>query len=112
MDVLIKQHLGVHPITLIGFPPRAWLIFYGLLELAKKKAIGIIQDVFMLGATLTASRQSWLQARSVVSGRFVNGYARNDWVLNYLFRATSGGLNSIAGFHPVQELDGERKVQQ
>ena len=57
-DVLIKWHLGVHPITLIGFPPRAWLIFYGLLELAKKKAIGIIQDVFMLGVTLIALWQS------------------------------------------------------
>ena len=33
-------------------------------------------------------------------------------VLNYLSQATSGGLNSIAGFHPVQELDGERKAQQ
>ena len=43
---------------------------------------------------------------------FVNGYAWNDWILNYLSQATSGGLNSIAGFHPVQELDGERKAQQ
>ncbi|TDL26409.1 DUF726-domain-containing protein [Rickenella mellea] len=109
-DVLIQRHLGVRPITLIGFSLGARLIFYCLLELAKQKALGIVQDVFILGATLTAPRQKWLQARSVVSGRFVNGYARNDWVLNYLFRATSGGLSSIAGLRPVQDVPGLENV--
>jgi pimeloyl-ACP methyl ester carboxylesterase len=109
-DVLIERHLGVRPITLIGFSLGARLIFYCLLELAKKKAFGIVQDVFILGATLTASRQNWCQARSVVSGRFVNGYARNDWILNYLFRATSGGLSSIAGLRPVQDVPGLENV--
>ena len=66
----------------------------------------------MLGVTLTALWQSQLQAQSVILRHFVNGYAWNDWILNYLSQATSGGLNSIAGFHPVQELDGERKAQQ
>lgn len=109
-DVLIQRHLGVRPITLIGFSLGARMIFYCLLELAKKKAFGIVQDVFMLGTTLTASRQNWFQARSVVSGRFVNGYARNDWILNYLFRATSGGLSSIAGLRPVENVPGLENV--
>ncbi|OCB90378.1 DUF726-domain-containing protein [Sanghuangporus baumii] len=109
-DVLIQRHLGVRPITLVGFSLGARTIFYCLLELAKRKAYGIVQDVFMLGATLTASKQNWLQARSVVSGRFVNGYARNDWVLNYLFRATSGGLQNIAGLRPVTDIPGLENV--
>ncbi|KAH8119812.1 DUF726-domain-containing protein [Phellopilus nigrolimitatus] len=109
-DVLIQRHLGVRPITLIGFSLGARVIFYCLLELAKKKAFGIVQDVFILGATLTASKQNWLQARSVVSGRFVNGFARNDWVLNYLFRATSGGLQNIAGLRPVLGIPGLENV--
>ena len=109
-DVLIRRHLGVRPITLIGFSLGARMIFYCLLELAKQKAFGIVQDVFILGATLTAPRTSWLQARSVVSGRFVNGFARNDWVLNYLFRATSGGLNNIAGLRPVLGIPGLENV--
>lgn len=109
-DVLIQRHLGVRPITLIGFSLGARVIFYALLELAKRKALGIVQDVFILGATLTASRQNWLSVRSAVSGRFVNAYARNDWVLNYLFRATSGGLQNIAGLRPVTDIPGLENV--
>lgn len=86
------------------------MIFYALLELAKQKAFGIVQDVFVLGSTVTAPTKTWLQARSVVSGRFVNGYARNDWVLNYLFRATSGGLNTVAGLRPIMDVPGLENV--
>ena len=109
-EVLIQRHLGVRPITLIGFSLGARVIFYALLELAKRKAFGVVQDVFILGATLTASKSNWLSARSVVSGRFVNAYARNDWVLNYLFRATSGGLQNIAGLRPVNDVPGLENV--
>jgi hypothetical protein len=96
--------------TLIGFSLGARVIFYALLELARKKAYGIVQDVFLLGATLTASPKTWCEVRSVVSGRFVNGFARNDWVLNYLFRATSGGLNTVAGLRPIENVPGLENV--
>ncbi|KAI0275222.1 hypothetical protein BC834DRAFT_965640 [Gloeopeniophorella convolvens] len=109
-DVLIQRHLGVRPITLIGFSLGARVIFYALLELAKQKAFGVVQDVFLLGATLTVSQKTWFQARSVVSGRFVNGFARNDWVLNYLFRATSGGVGTVAGLRPVENVPGLENV--
>ncbi|KAI0640135.1 DUF726-domain-containing protein [Trametes polyzona] len=109
-EILLHRHLGVRPITLIGFSLGARVIFYALLELAKKGAYGIVQDVFLLGATVTAPLRTWLEVRSVVSGRFVNGYARNDWVLNYLFRATSGGLNTVAGLRPVQNVPGLENV--
>ncbi|KAI9066465.1 DUF726-domain-containing protein [Trametes sanguinea] len=109
-EVLLNRHLGVRPITLIGFSLGARVIFYALVELAKKGAFGVVQDVFLLGATVTAPLSTWLEVRSVVSGRFVNGYARNDWVLNYLFRATSGGLNTVAGLRPVQNVPGLENV--
>ncbi|KAI6031119.1 hypothetical protein PISMIDRAFT_671726 [Pisolithus microcarpus 441] len=109
-QLLIQRHLGVRPITLIGFSLGARVIFYALLELAKSKAFGIVQDVFLLGGTLTASQSAWYEVRSVVSGRFVNAYARNDWVLNYLFRATSAGLSSVAGLRPVEDVPGVENV--
>ncbi|KAL4265375.1 TMCO4 family protein [Pleurotus pulmonarius] len=109
-DVLIQRCLGVRPITLIGFSLGARVIFYALLELAKQKAFGIVQDVFLLGATLSVSNKTWLETRSVVSGRYVNAYARNDWVLNYLFRATSGGVGTVAGLRPIEGVPGLENV--
>lgn len=109
-DVLIRRHLGVRPITLIGFSLGARVIFYALVELAKQKQFGIVQDVFLLGATLTASQSLWCETRSVVSGRYVNAFAKNDWVLNYLFRATSGGVGTVAGLRPVQNVPGLENV--
>lgn len=109
-DVLIHRHLGVRPITIIGFSLGARVIFYALLELAKQQAFGIVQDVFILGTTVTASTKTWIQVRSAVSGRFVNGYSRNDWVLNYLFRATSGGLSTVAGLRAIEGVPGLENV--
>lgn len=51
-----------------------------------------------------------MEARSVVAGRFVNGFATNDWMLGYLFRATSGGINTVAGLRPVEAVPGLENV--
>ncbi|KAH9969208.1 hypothetical protein BGW80DRAFT_1177271, partial [Lactifluus volemus] len=109
-DILVQRHLGVRPLTLIGFSLGARVIFYALLELSKQKAFGVVFDVFLLGATLSASQKNWFQVRSIVSGRFVNMFARNDWVLNYLFRATSGGVGTVAGLRPVENVPGLENV--
>ncbi|KAF8324064.1 DUF726-domain-containing protein [Clavulina sp. PMI_390] len=108
-DVLLNRALGVRPITLMGFSLGARVIFYALVELAKHKAFGIVQDVFLFGTTVTASQKTWLEARGVVAGRFVNGYARNDWILNYLFRATTGG-GTVAGLRPIDGVPGLENV--
>jgi hypothetical protein len=74
----MERSLGVRPMTLIGISLGARVIFYALKE---QKAFGIVQDVLLLGTTLTASTRTWCETRSVVSGRYVNAYARNNWVL-------------------------------
>jgi pimeloyl-ACP methyl ester carboxylesterase len=109
-DVLIQRALGVRPIALIGFSLGARVIFYALVELHKKKAFGIVQDVVLLGATVTATNKVWHQARGVVNGRFVNGYCRNDWILNYLFRAGAGAFNAVAGLRPIENVPGLENV--
>ncbi len=109
-DTLMARHAGVRPISLIGFSLGARVIFYALAELAKNKAFGIVQDVFLFGATVTASRAAWLDVRSVVSGRLVNGFSTSDWLLGYLFRATSGGVNTVAGLRPVETVPGMENV--
>lgn len=100
-DVLMNRQLGVRPITLIGYSLGARVVYFALQELARKKAFGIVQNVYLLGAPVSARDSDWHQARTVVSGRFVNAFSRTDWLLSYLHRAASGGLRSIAGLHPV-----------
>ncbi|KYG45351.1 hypothetical protein M433DRAFT_144041 [Acidomyces richmondensis BFW] len=100
-DSLIDRNLGIRPITLVGFSLGSRVIFSCLKELARRGAIGLVQNVYMFGSPVVVKRDEWSNARSIVSGRFVNGYATNDWILAYLFRATSGGIMRVAGLATV-----------
>lgn len=101
-DSIIDRNLGVRPITLVGFSLGARVIFSALKELARRGGLGLIQNVYLFGSPMVFKQDEWLKARSVVAGRFVNGYATNDWILGYLFRATSGGVMRVAGLSEVQ----------
>jgi hypothetical protein len=100
-DTLVHRNLGVRPVTLVGYSLGARVIYFCLLELARLGASGLVQNVYMFGCPIVVKRDEIVQAVSMVSGRFVNGYANNDWILGYLFRATSGGIGRIAGLAPV-----------
>lgn len=104
-DSLIDRNLGARPITLVGFSIGSRVIFSALKELSKKGAIGIIQNVYLFGSPIVFKKDEYLQARSIVSGRFVNGYATNDWILGYLFRATGGGISRVTGLAKVELPD-------
>ena len=126
-DSLMDRNLGVRPITLVGFSLGARVIFACLRELAAKSAFGLVQNVYLFGSPIVNSKDEYLRARSVVSGRFVNGYASNDWILGasalvhprycslittigYLFRATSGGVMRVAGLAPVEGVHGLENI--
>lgn len=76
------------------------------MELGRLDAFGIVENAYLFGAPITASDVQWRQARSAVAGEFVNGYLRNDWVLGFLFRATTGGLGTVAGLRPIKNVPG------
>ncbi|KAM0712351.1 hypothetical protein Q7P37_011446 [Cladosporium fusiforme] len=101
-DSIIDRNLGVRPITLVGFSLGARVIFSALKELARRGGLGLVQNVYLFGSPMVFKQDEWLKARSVVSGRFVNAYATNDWILGYLFRATGGGIMRVAGLSEVQ----------
>jgi hypothetical protein len=105
-DSLQDRNLGSRPITLLGFSLGARVIFSCLKELSDKGAHGLIQNVYLFGSPIVASKDEYLKARSVVSGRFVNGYSNNDWILGYLFRATSGGIMRVSGLAPIEGIPG------
>ncbi|KKY18781.1 hypothetical protein UCRPC4_g04761 [Phaeomoniella chlamydospora] len=103
-DSLIDRHLGNRPVTLVGFSLGSRLIFSCLRELANRGAYGLVQNVYLFGSPIVAKRDEYFRARTAVCGRFVNGYASNDWILGYLFRATSGGIMRVAGLAPVEGI--------
>ncbi|OCL12868.1 DUF726-domain-containing protein [Glonium stellatum] len=100
-DSLVDRNLGVRPITLVGFSLGSRVIFSCLKELANKGAFGLVQNVYLFGSPIVAKKDEYTRAKAVVPGRFVNGYATNDWILGYLFRATSGGIMRVAGLAPI-----------
>ncbi|OBZ91460.1 putative membrane protein C6F6.13c [Choanephora cucurbitarum] len=107
-DSLMNRNLGTRPITLVGYSLGARVIFFCLLELARVNAFGLIENVFLFGTPVSGSKAEWKQCTSVVSGRFVNGYATNDWLLGFLFRTSTGGLGNIAGLRPLSHIEGNR----
>ncbi|KAM9887069.1 hypothetical protein OXX69_013452, partial [Metschnikowia pulcherrima] len=105
-DTLISGNMGVRPITLVGFSLGSRLIYSCLIELAKRGGFGLIDNVIILGTPATVKYDQITLAKSVVSGRFINGYTRNDWILGYLFRATGGGLSTVSGISPIENIPG------
>ncbi|ODV82210.1 DUF726-domain-containing protein, partial [Suhomyces tanzawaensis NRRL Y-17324] len=109
-DTLISGNMGVRPITLVGFSLGARLLYSCLIELAKRGGYGLIENVIILGNPIAVKVDQMALARSVVSGRFVNGYSKKDWILGYLFRATGGGILSVAGLSPIENVYGVENV--
>lgn len=105
-DSLIDRNLGTRPVTLVGYSLGSRVIFSCLKELAKKGAFGLIQNVYLFGSPIVFKQEEYLKAKSVVSGRFVNGFNRNDWILGYLFRLTNGGIRRVAGLAEILDVPG------
>ncbi|ODA78778.1 hypothetical protein RJ55_06162 [Drechmeria coniospora] len=102
-DSLQERSLGTRPITLVGYSIGARVIFSCLQELAKKGAYGVVQNVYMFGSPIVVKKEEYRRAKSIVPGRFVNGFNRNDWILGYLFRLTSGGIRRVAGLAAIED---------
>ncbi|CAG8501350.1 816_t:CDS:2 [Diversispora eburnea] len=94
-DVLIEGVQGKRPAVLIGFSLGALVIWSCLKELSKREKYGLIDS-----APVDSTSPKWEKVTSVVSRRFVNGYATNDIVLGLIYRMHSLGLN-VAGLGAV-----------
>ncbi|KAF7724914.1 hypothetical protein EC973_000573 [Apophysomyces ossiformis] len=107
-DTIMNRNLGSRPVTLVGYSLGARVIFYCLLELARVNAYGLVENVALFGTPVSASKAQWRECTTVVSGRFINGYATNDWLLGFLFRASTAGLGNVAGLRPLQDIESNR----
>ena len=47
----------------------------------------IIQDVILLGSPISSTSRWWSEVRSIINGRFINGYSKSDMMLGmYVYR--------------------------
>lgn len=120
-DVLLTRAHGKRPITLLGFSLGARVIYHCLLAMSKRDDAqgnysyqflycfaGIIEDVVLLGAPVSASPKEWKTICTVVGGRIINGYCTTDWLLRFLYRTMSVQF-TIAGTGPVSNKN-EKKI--
>ncbi|MCJ1472008.1 hypothetical protein MMC13_000652 [Lambiella insularis] len=109
-DALINKAQGERPVTLIGYSLGARVIYSCLSSLARRRAFGLVESVVMIGSPIPSTTADWRIMRSVVSGRLVNVYSENDYVLGFLYRTSSiqfgvAGLQKIDGIPSVQNVD-------
>ncbi|KXS14054.1 DUF726-domain-containing protein, partial [Gonapodya prolifera JEL478] len=104
-DALIARTQGGRPVTLIGSSIGGRVVFYCLLELAERGHFDLVEDVFIFGAPVMATRHEWEKCRLAASGRFVNGFYEDDWILGLVYRSASLiRLRNIAGLVPVLDV--------
>ncbi|KAI7781894.1 YSIRK family gram-positive signal peptide [Diaporthe eres] len=104
-DALINKIQGERPVTLIGYSLGARVIYVCLKTLAEREAFGLVDTVVFIGAPTPSNRDEWQLIRSVVTGKLFNVYSENDYILAFLYRATSIQLG-IAGLQAVEDIEG------
>ncbi|CAJ2509769.1 Uu.00g056690.m01.CDS01 [Anthostomella pinea] len=108
-DALINKAQGERPVTLIGYSLGAKVIYFCLQELARRHAFGLIENAVLLGAPTPCSSAEWRRVRSVVTGRVVNAYSTEDYILAFLYRS-SGLQYGVAGLQPILNVKGVENV--
>lgn len=108
-DALINKAQGERPVSLIGYSLGARVIYSCLMSLVDRKAFGLIENVVLLGCPAPSDSADWRKMRSVVSGRLVNVYSENDYVLAFLYR-TSSIQYGVAGLRPAEYVKGVENV--
>ena len=106
-DAIVNRVQGARPVTLVGFGLGARVIYSCMLQLADLNAFGLIESVVLMGAPTPSDAASWRRIRAVVSGRVVNTFSGDDFMLGFLYRASSAQMG-IAG---VQDIEGVAGVE-
>ena len=109
-EALINRTQGERPVTLIGYSLGARVIWSCLTTLAEKRAFGLVESAVLIGSPLPSDVSTWRIMRTAVSGRLVNVYSENDYLLAFLYRTSSlqygvAGLMPISGLYDVENVD-------
>ena len=108
-DALINRAQGERPVTLIGYSLGARVIYTCLMSLAQRKAFGLVENAVIIGAPTPSDTSDWRILRTAVSGRLINVYSTNDYLLGFMYR-TSALQYGVAGLQKVEGLAGVENV--
>jgi hypothetical protein len=83
--------------------------------LAEKRAFGLVENAVLIGTPAPSEAMAWCAMKSVVSGRLVNVYSENDYILGFLYRTSSiefglAGLQRVTGVDGIENVDVTAKV--
>lgn len=114
-DALINRAQGERPVTLLGYSLGSRVVYSCLKSLAERKAFGLIENVVFIGSPVPSNGSNWRVMRSVVSGKIFNVYSENDYILAFLYRATSlqfgvAGLQKIGDAEGIENMDLSKEV--
>eukprot|EP00542_Grammatophora_oceanica_P017691 CAMPEP_0194036988 /NCGR_PEP_ID=MMETSP0009_2-20130614/9364_1 /TAXON_ID=210454 /ORGANISM="Grammatophora oceanica, Strain CCMP 410" /LENGTH=1275 /DNA_ID=CAMNT_0038678975 /DNA_START=211 /DNA_END=4041 /DNA_ORIENTATION=+ len=67
-----------------------------------REPASIIEDVVIIGMPRLLDVKEWVTCREIVSGRLVNCYKKDDWIVSYMINVRCwNGVRSTCGTHPV-----------
>ncbi|KAL9044185.1 MAG: hypothetical protein Q9214_002658 [Letrouitia sp. 1 TL-2023] len=104
-EALMQKAQGERPVTLVGYSLGARVIYQALLVLAEQNAFGLVESVVLIGAPVPRDERAWRRIRAAVSGRVVNVFSADDYILGFLYR-TSSLQFGVAGLEAVESVDG------
>ncbi|CAN8103285.1 unnamed protein product [Discula destructiva] len=104
-NCIVSHVLGERGITLIAHGIGCRVILLTLMCLAERKMYGMVDAVVMMGAPVVCDAASISVVKSVVSGRFVNVYSPNDYMLAFAARSVVWGAG-LAGCQQIQGVGG------
>lgn len=114
-DIIMSKAHGERGVSLIGYSIGARAIYACLTTLAERRAFGLVENAVLMGTPAPAETAVWCTMRSVVTGRLVNVYSENDYILGFLSRTSSfhygvAGLQRVPGVDGVENVDISAKV--
>lgn len=114
-DIILSKAHGERGVTLIGYSLGARVIYACLMVLAERRGFGLVENVVMMGTPAPSDPEVWCAMKSVVSGRLVNVFSANDYILGFLYRMSSihfgvAGLQRIEGIDGIENVDVSAKV--
>lgn len=102
-EILTNKVQGERAVSLVGYGLGARVIYTCLTTLSEKRAFGIVENVVLFGAPCPSEIRVWTAMKSVVAGRLINVYSRNDYLLGFLYRTCAWNFG-VAGLQPIEGI--------